>query len=492
MMVNNETIHGNGNGITESESEADLSYTIPRCPPTPPLLSQKTSISTHSSSQDIRNKEDKLQSGSEVFSDEQPVSELNSSKFALISDSGICITCEDADAHKCTLTCFMCSKLFHAVCTTAQGDKSGNDTITTRSFFKNFDKMIESDKYRSRPGNFVFICDICMTNHEKSITIRDDNKIDKIDKRVDKLSSSMDEMKKLLTQVINPQIKTSCDGHASCNKINTPVGSKSFAHAVGNSELKPSTLLLKGNDNCDVNIEAVEKVITENSIHVEKSFKSKSGSTVIICPTEKDRTNLKEKLSTNLPTVQISVPPERHPTIAIANLSKSYHEDELLNNILLAHPEISELVNNGEFFKVINMKPHQKDSSKFQATLRVSTKIRKLVESHGDRLYIGPHSFKIFDRFFVKRCNRCQKFNHYMSECKETQFTCGHCSGNHESNTCPNQSIAGSLPCCANCKKSKVSDTHQHTHSAFDRSCPTYIAEQDKLRKSISYYHSKN
>ena len=84
-MVNNETIHGNGNGITESESEAYLSYTIPRCPPTPPLISQKTYISTHSSSQEIRNKEDKLQSGSEVFSHEQPVSKLNSSKFALIT-----------------------------------------------------------------------------------------------------------------------------------------------------------------------------------------------------------------------------------------------------------------------------------------------------------------------------------------------------------------------------------------------------------------------
>lgn len=434
----------------------------------------------------------KLQSASGVFSDisgTSTVSDLNNCQFALVGESGICTSCEDADAHKCTLTCFMCSRSFHSVCTTAQGDKSGNDTITTRSFFKSFDKMIESDKYRSRPGNFVFICDPCMTNHEKSKTINDENKIDKIDKRVDKLSSSMEEMKNLLTQVIKCSTETSACKSAGTRNQPPQI---TFAEVVNTSKLKPSTLLLKSNNNTELNIEAVEKVITENSIHIEKSFKSKSGSTVIICPTEKDRSNLKEKLSSNLPTVETSVPPERHPTIAIANLCKKYSDTELLDSILLAHPDLSELCNSGEFFKVINIKPHQKDSSKFQATLRVSSKIRKLIESHGDRIYIGPHSFKIFDRFFVKRCNRCQGYNHYMADCKEAQFTCGHCSGNHDSNSCPNSNTDGHIPCCINCKKSKQLDANQHSHLAFDRSCPTYIAEQHKLKKSIVYYNSKN
>lgn len=426
---------------------------------------------------------DLLQSDSGIFS----VSDI--SQFALVNDSGICTSCEDADAHNSTLTCFMCCKSFHAVCTTAQGDKTGNDTITTRSFFRTFDKMIESDRYRSRPGNFVFICDTCMTNHEKSKAISDDNKIDKIDKRVDNLSSSMDEMKSLLMQVINSPAQTSSSIDIEPVIRNMP---RTFSDVVQKPARKPSTLVLKSNNDSEINIEAIEKVITENAIHIEKSFKSKSGSTVYICPTEKDRTTLKEKLSSNLPTIEASVPPERHPTIAIANLCKSYNENELLENILLAHPDISELVENGEFFKVINVKPHQKDSSKFQATLRISSKIRQSIESHGDRIYIGPHSFKIFDRFFVKRCNRCQKYNHYMSDCKETLFTCGHCSGNHESGSCPNRDTEGTIPCCVNCKKSRHSDTDQHSHSAFDRSCPTYIAEQDKLKKSISYYHSKN
>ena len=425
------------------------------------------------------------QTDSGVFEDTVP--DTPSSQFGLISTSGICLSCEDADAMCSYVVCFICSEKFHGVCRDAQGDKNGNETISTRSFFRGYDRMINSDKYKERPGSFVFICDVCMTNHEAKQAIKQETKIDMIDKRVDKLSDSMEEMKHLLHQAINRPVITS-------ESLPSPHESQSFSYsnALKNpNPLKRSVLIVDEPEGDTPNSGHIEKVITDNSIHIEKSYKNKKGSTVYICPTEKDRNSLNDKLSSNLPLLKKTVPPERLPTIGIANLSTKYSNEDLTKLILQAHPDIKDCVDKREMFKVLNVKPHLKDTSKYQATIRISSHIRSIIESHGDRLYIGLFSCSVFDRFYVKRCNKCQKFNHYMSECKETLTVCGHCSENHESNACPKRETAGFHPCCINCKKSK-NESVQHSHSAFDRSCPTYVTEQDKLRKSITFYNSKN
>ena len=413
---------------------------------------------------------------------QQSINDVN--KFAVIDKSGICSSCEDADAHSSAISCFICCEDFHGVCRDAIGDKTGDNTICTRSFFSTYDRTVKSDKYKNRPGNFVFVCDVCMTQHEQKKTVKQENKIDIIDKRVDKLTEGMDEMKNLLTQFLKlPQTPILAP---QTTKLLEETVSPSYSSIIQKSILKPSPLVV---EKCDQ--ETIEKLIVDNSIHIDKKYKNKSGSTVLICPTEQDRKNLHNQLTSKLPSVKATIPPDRLPTIAIANLSKSYSNTELAELILHAHPDISQLVSDGETFSVLNVKPHQKDSMKFQATIRVSSKIRQLIEDHGDRIYIGSFSCKVFDRFFVKRCNKCQKFNHYMADCKENNPTCAYCSEHHETNACPHANKPSISPCCINCKRSKQ-DSEKHCHAANDRTCPTYTAEQNKLKKSIIFYQSKN
>ena len=129
--------------------------------------------------------------------------------------------------------------------------------------------------------------------------------------------------------------------------------------------------------------------------------------------------------------------------------------------------------------------------SHLMATIRVSNNIRKIIETQRDRLYIGSFSYKVFDQFHIKRCNKCQGFRHYKSECKSDITVCGYCSKNHPLENCSEKEHNNFLPCCKNCARGKFQD-QKHSHTAFDRICPSYIAEQQVLRKTINYYSPKN
>ena len=137
------------------------------------------------------------------------------------------------------------------------------------------------------------------------------------------------------------------------------------------------------------------------------------------------------------------------------------------------------------------IREQRRDSTKYQASVRVSDNIRKQIEYPRDRLYIGSYSCRVFDHFHVKRCNKCQKFGHYLFVCTAEQFTCGYCTENHDTNQSPNAGKNGFVPCCVNCKSSK-NNTIKHSHIAFELSCPSYRAEQGKMRRNINYYDQKN
>lgn len=408
-------------------------------------------------------------------------SETTGNVFGLMCQSGICNTCDDADAESASVVCFMCKNRYHAVCRNADADRKGNKIIANRTFFVQYNAMINSDVYKSRPGNFPFVCDCCMTGFEQKNAATKENKVDSIEKRVTDLAQGMSEMKSLLNKIVADK----------SHRQNETV-SMSYAKAI--SAPKRAVLVVEkdATTNTEEAKSRMEKLIIDNSIHVDKSYLNKKGATVFVCPTEKDRESLDKKL-TEIRGIKTHQPPERVPTISVANLPKQYTETEFSELVLQAHPNIKRLTTSSgnETFSVLKVKKQLKDSTKYQATIRVSNNVRKIIEQQGDRLYIEAFSCKVFDHFHVKRCNKCQKYHHYAADCKSATPVCGHCSGNHHSDDCNEKENEGFLKCCVNCKNSK-SDSEKHTHTAFDRICPTYIAEQNKLRKTITFYDSKN
>ena len=413
----------------------------------------------------------------------EPITDTTSIWYALINSSGICLSCQDADATDTALPCLICCRSFHAVCRDAKGDKSGINVICTRSFYKSYHAAISGATSKSRPGNFTFLCNGCLSDHEKKKCTAQESKVDAIDKRVCSLTQSMDEMKQLLNKVVSTNIANS----------QRPVPqSVPTTQSYASVTTPKRTVLIVDDGLPDESSAIVEKLITDNSIHLEKSYKNENGSRVFVLPTEADRKNLSEKLTANFASIKLHQPLEKLPTISVANLPRLYEEEELKKLILLAHPDIKSLIDTGtETLKVLKVKKQLKSEDKFQASVRVSNSIRSIIAGQNDRLYIGPYSCRVFDHFFVKRCNNCQKFGHFKDQCKARSPVCGHCSGNHSTNSCEFVKKEGFHPCCNNCKASTF-DSDKYTHTTSSHACPSYVAEQNKLRKSMSYYDSKN
>ena len=152
------------------------------------------------------------------------------------------------------------------------------------------------------------------------------------------------------------------------------------------------------------------------------------------------------------------------------------------------HDEIASLVDGGSVFDVLYVRP-QRHGNRFQACIRVSNEIRKFIEHLGNRLYIGMYSCNVYDHFYVKRCNNCQKYHHYLEKCKAPKPTCAKCAENHKTTDCTNCNANNFVPTCMNCKNERSS--HSHTHEATALDCPIYKAAKDKLRLSIKFYNSK-
>ena len=454
--------------------------------------------------------------------------EMVCAQYAEIDNTGKCKSCHDTDTTNGTLCCMFCTQYFHAVCRDAlTGDKSGTEIICTRSFFNNFLKVTADEGvYTNRHGNFKFVCDRCLTNFETNRVASQDDKIDKVDKRVDSMDKTIPQIKTLIEKFTNPEtpknsqlqetkvdkldkrvddlsknvdeIKTILVEKISnvCTSTSTNEASPvTYASTLAGSSksLKRSVLVVEKDPSGTVarDPNAFHDLLVENSIHVDKSFVNNSGNAVFVCPTENDRKHLNEKLTEKFPSMKISQPPELLPTISVSNLARDYTVPELKEIIFKEHPEIKDFFEGGEMFDIMKIKPHRRDNSRYQASVRVGNNIRKFIELHGNKLYVGSSCCRVFDNFFVKRCNKCQKFGHYKDECSASKFTCGLCSGNHETNQCTNANNEHFVPTCTNCMKHQ-NNTSQHSHSASDLSCPAYIREQHKVRRAINYYNQKN
>ena len=92
---------------------------------------------------------------------------------------------------------------------------------------------------------------------------------------------------------------------------------------------------------------------------------------------------------------------------------------------------------------------------------------------------------RVYDRFFVKHCNKCQEFGHYKENCTKADV-CGYCSGDHPSEECKHKDSTDlTVLKCANCKANNMECSG---HSTFWSKCPSYIIAQKRLKSTVPYY----
>ena len=381
----------------------------------------------------------------------------------ILDEKGRCQKCMK-DAQSEHMECFMCKYRYHVI------ECEGEDPMVQKSFLNSQWPTIS----RKWPC-IVFMCHNC---REDSKTKEDhimSQRVRLLEESASKTSKQLDVITELLTE----------------KQLVLPTPGKSFADVASKKEDAPSLIIVDKSEEepseseRKSRMEELKQVAIQSKASIKRAFTNKSGKTVVLCNNEKSKEIMLPHVNKLFPASKVNTPEPKLPTISVPFIDGKYGKEELLAAMR------NQNEGNGINFddsntQVIFTSPmrDQKNEGLYQAVIRVSDDIRAKIKANGNRIFIGSSSCPVYDRFYVKRCNNCQSYHHFHKDCRKPQV-CAHCAEHHDTRKCNKED--GNYK-CINCAIGGFKDT---SHKASSIDCPAYIAEQDKLKKSIFYY-SKN
>ena len=164
---------------------------------------------------------------------------------------------------------------------------------------------------------------------------------------------------------------------------------------------------------------------------------------------------------------------------------KSNHSIGTVYDLLIKNNYVFEFLKGKEptvakdFLEVKAVKPCNNNPQLFRTLIKVSSAIRQVIKRGKDTLRIGLYSCRVYDQSSqVRRCNKCQLFGHWFSECSsQNGIACAKCaSTEHETNQCLNPQEKK----CINCIRSGTFDAN-FPHTADSTPCPCFIKYRESL-----------
>ena len=404
-----------------------------------------------------------------------------------IDQQGNCVDCNLAVTKSCQLQCADCEQTFHAACKNLDKD----DTQCTPTFLGLFHAN------STKKPNFSWTCNTCATSKDTAHKVAMTQQIDKLSIQVSQLSDAVativgkvDKMNTLTPG--KPPPGPTAD--LSTNPWSDPSAVQRIRSAL---VVKPH--LATGG--ADVK-KKIAKIVVENNLQVHSIGVSSTGNTFVNCPSQPVRDELQQKLreddemkdhvTESLHDMQPSISIVGVTTEDWASTSENTQEkiDAFTQQLKGQNGFLETMMSNGETFKILFMKPPNSNYKSYQIVARVSPAVRYAIHNKWNKLFIGATSVRVHDRFYVKRCFKCNGFGHYTAKCNGS-ISCGICSEeNHESKDCPHNSEAAiAHHKCINCKRG---GKEYENHNAASSKCPTYVLAQTKLKGNIAYYQGKN
>ena len=325
-----------------------------------------------------------------------------------------------------------------------------------------------------RNCNFTFVCDPCLTR-------RENNQASCLKEQISDLASTVQTLANDFKSFKEEKVVQS----ASTNP--TPWSDTKRVNKIR------SSLCIKSNGGA-VNIDKVQELATNNNIQVMKTTTKDNGDLFVDLPSEDNRERLTTLLNDEaFNENQVVNIKSKMPTISILDVKEYSTKEDFIEKVKKQNPVIKQKIEeDSEFSVIFCAKPRNKDNGNngsFQVVVRVSDDIRKAIKRENDRIYLDLTTKRVVDRFYIKRCNRCQGFGHYEKDC-QNEVCCGYCSKSHKSSECKEVAPGDHANYkCINCKRN---DKDCSGHSSIWHKCPAYLELQKKLKKTIPFYNSKN
>lgn len=392
---------------------------------------------------------------------------------------GKCETCLSKASNAESIRCENCQFYFHAIC---DSDDGNSHPIAKKTH-------LSLHKQGSTKANFSWKCDKCLTISEENqaASLKDmmSKLIDRFSALEDRLSQEIkSQVSEEFVRLTNAQSDEFIKLNESVSKNTTPSAPTGVWNDTEKVAAMKSSLMVKADkDGNPVDASKVRKLVRENGIPVIKVVATATGDTFINLPNEESRDKLQPLLQSE--DNQVVPLKSKLPAVSLLGVTENLSKEQIKEGICNQNVSVGNLVHDGEEFSVVFTKPPAGKNLYHQVTIRVSPKIRSVITSAGDSLFLSSQVCKVRDSFHIRRCNKCQSFGHYAGRCKEdTPNVCGYCGEGHKSDDCLLKNSAHSTHKCANCQ---LAGLDPEGHSTFYYKCPAYKIQQDKLKSAIAY-----
>ena len=378
----------------------------------------------------------------------------------VVKADGTCSHC-NKKADGAIMSCFACEESWHVVdCAT------GTEDLATKTFL---DRQWKVWKLAGTYRSVCFVCPCCRDSTNLQRDIVSSNRMSVMEDRVSSVQDDIAEIKNLLTS-----------GQVNTGNPLPPTDAVSYAEKLKSSD---AVIIIKKNETAPaVDRNTIKDAAVDSRVGVSSVYNNRQGHTVLVCENEAGKTRLAANLREKVKDHDIVTPAQRTPTIRITSMEENHTTDKVFQ--LTRDLNINKGIKiDDQNFKVLFVRPHAKNAQLFQAIVRVSNDIRVAIDKADNKLHVGLTVCPIYDHFHVRRCNKCQGFNHFKDKC-ESDPICGRCAGPHETEGCNSGQIK-----CTNCAKNNYEGTD---HLASHPFCKSYVAAQKKLEQSIGFYKGKN
>lgn len=288
--------------------------------------------------------------------------------------------------------------------------------------------------------------------------------VEGFNRKFNEIQNSLSDLRMEVKQTTNNQNLRNQSSYAEILKNEKQVAKSSVSQGL---IIKPKNL-----QSSDTTRTAVKSLINPAKLKIPISNVKDIKNGGIIIKTINDKFNkiLEEETKKAIgDNYKIYVTRTHKPNLIIKGLASGYDEKNLKEELI----NLNAFLDNSIEVKIVHKKQF-----KNRWTLLIETNgstFNKMVNRY---VNIGWDSHYVKEYLNLRRCYKCQLYNHKIGECIKDVF-CAKCSGNHATADCTSNLLK-----CINCVRNSRSVTN---HSASDKTCPIYIKEIRYLKDRISY-----
>lgn len=262
----------------------------------------------------------------------------------------------------------------------------------------------------------------------------------------------------------------------SVTSVEKRLKGKLFSEVVKSSE--PSILVFpKKKQASEETRKELKKNIDPTSISINKVTNKIDGGVAIRCADKDSSAKLKNEIEQKLNNYEVKVPNMVKPKVCVMGIENDEEIEQIVCKIKKQNPELTD-----SKMEVVKTYKNKNKWRNLNAVIELDSDSFHKILSMG-KIKVGWVKCAIREFYDLKRCFKCQGYNHKASACKN-KMACIKCSGEHDSKDCISSVIK-----CINCTKMNELfglDTLCE-HEATDKNCPVYIRKFRVLKERIQY-----